>query len=56
MGITLFDQATTGAVNLRMDQRGLSVHAYSNSLSWSTPLRPIPPWSAPPEKPGPLIR
>jgi ComEC/Rec2-related protein len=56
MGITLFDQATTGAVTLRMDQRGLSAHAYSNALTWSTPLRPLPPWSAPPEKPGPLIR
>ena len=56
MGITLFDQATTGAVTLRMDQTGLSAHAYSNSLTWSTPRRPIPPWSAPPEKPGPLIR
>jgi competence protein ComEC len=56
MGITVFDQAVTGAVSLRLDSAGLSAHAFSNSLTWNTPRRPIPPWSTLPEKPGPLIR
>ncbi len=56
MGITLFDQALTGGVTLRMDQAGLEVRGFVNNSVWHLAPRPGAPWSLPPERPGPLIR
>jgi hypothetical protein len=56
MGITLFDQALTGGVTLRIDKTGLKLGAFANDATWQRNPRPAPPWSTQPEQPGPLIR
>jgi competence protein ComEC len=56
MGAMVFDQAVTGAVTLRLDDVGLEARAFTGGLIWRAPLPPAKPWSAPPEKEGPLIR
>ena len=56
MGITLFDQALTGGVTLRIDKTGLQIGAFANAATWQRNPRQAPPWSTLPEQPGPLIR
>ena len=56
MGITLFDQALTGGVTLRIDKTGLKLGAFANDATWQRNPRPAPPWATQPEQPGPLIR
>ena len=56
MGITLFDQALTGGVTLRIDKTGLKAGAFANDATWQRNPRPGPPWTTLPEQPGPLIR
>ena len=55
-GVTLFDQALTGGVTLRMDGGGLTVRGFVDGRLWRAVPKAALPWSAPPEKPGPLIR
>lgn len=55
-GIVLFDQALTGAAIVTMDDRGICVRSFLDSITWSAKPRPTSPWNVPLEKPGPLIR
>jgi hypothetical protein len=55
-GITMFDQAITGAAIVTMDDCGIKVRSFLDDTTWSASPRATPAWSAPEEKPGPLIR
>lgn len=55
-GVKMFDQALTGGVTLRLDREGLTVSGFVNGESWRRGPAEVSPWSAEPEKPGPLIR
>ena len=55
-GVMLFDQALTGGVTVRIDEDGLSLRGFADGTMWQRGPRPLDPWSAPPEQPGPLIR
>ncbi|MDB6132982.1 MAG: hypothetical protein JWM59_1225 [Verrucomicrobiales bacterium] len=55
-GIVMFDQALTGGVTISMDDQGIRVRGYLSGVQWSAPAKPVPVWSAPVEKAGPLIR
>ena len=55
-GVKMFDQALTGGVTLRVDREGLTVLGFVNGERWSRGPAAVSPWSAEPEKPGPLIR
>lgn len=55
-GIAMFDQALTGGVTLRMDDAGISVRSFLGGQEWKAPPKPAPAWTAPAEKPGPLVR
>ncbi|MES2709757.1 MAG: ComEC/Rec2 family competence protein [Verrucomicrobiota bacterium] len=55
-GIVMLDQARAGGVTVSMDEGGIRVRSYLGGLEWVSPAGPAPVWSAPVEKPGPLIR